>query len=158
MESAGPSLNVGLQRASDRRYYTFSQAVSPTEDKYRRLRFCNARIEATLAAAPNALPALQALGWQADPEATDFLVCPKSVRPSMAEVTYCHQVMAVAIFQQLCKHALCKLARSAVVQALVDAQGLSHRSVCESSSAVLYMLLLRPLSFRAGPLDRGGEG
>lgn len=93
MESAGLSLNVGPQRASDRSNHTFSQAVSPAEDKYRRLRLSNARMEATLAAAPNALPALQALGWQADPEAADFLVCPKSVRPSMAEVTFCHSAI-----------------------------------------------------------------
>lgn len=88
-----PLSQCGSQRASDRSNHTFSQAVSPTEDKYRRLRLSNARMEATLAAAPNALPALQALGWQADPEAADFLVCPKSVRPSMAEVTFCHSAI-----------------------------------------------------------------
>lgn len=60
--------------------------MNPAEGKYRRLRLSNPRIEAALQSAPNALPALEALGWQSDPEDADFLVCPKSVKPSMAEV------------------------------------------------------------------------
>lgn len=62
------------------------QAVNPTDEKYRRLRLSNARIQTVVTDAPPTVNALIALGWLPDPEEADFLICPKNVRPSMGEV------------------------------------------------------------------------
>ena len=64
----------------------FLQVVNPGDDKYRRLRLGNPKIAATIAEVPGALDALLAMGWERDANDADFLVCPKGVRVTMAEV------------------------------------------------------------------------
>lgn len=61
-------------------------AVNPVEAKYRRIGLSNARIQAVVASAPAMINALTALGWEADPQDDQFLLCSKTVRPTMAEV------------------------------------------------------------------------
>ncbi len=60
--------------------------MNPSDDKYRRLRLSNPKIAATLVDVPGALDALLAMGWERDAGDADFLVCPKGVRVTMAEV------------------------------------------------------------------------
>ena len=60
--------------------------VNPSDDKYRRLRLSNPKITAAIVDVPGALDALLAMGWQHDPSDTDFLVCPRGVKITMAEV------------------------------------------------------------------------
>ena len=62
------------------------QVVNPNDDKYRRLRLSNPKIAATVADVPGALDALLAMGWERDGNDADYLVCPKGVRVTMAEV------------------------------------------------------------------------
>ncbi len=62
------------------------QVVNPSDDKYRRLRLSNPKIAATIVDVPGALDALLAMGWERDANDADFLVCPKGVRVTMAEV------------------------------------------------------------------------
>lgn len=69
-------------------------AVNPTDEKYRRLRLSNARIQTVVTDAPATVSSLAALGWQPDPEDADFLVCPKTVRPSMGEVRLVEEAKA----------------------------------------------------------------
>mmetsp|Transcript_2793 Transcript_2793/g.8209 ORF Transcript_2793/g.8209 Transcript_2793/m.8209 type:complete len:183 (+) Transcript_2793:370-918(+) len=116
-------------------------AVNPAEDKYRRLRLSNPRIEAALKAAPNALPALEALGWQSDPEDADFLVCPKSVKPSMAEVRLIEE--AKADFKKDARSAK----RSAAGKAL--ATGVDQQRIAAQLAAD------RAERAAAGPVGRG---
>ena len=60
--------------------------VNPSDDKYRRLRLSNPKIAATVVDVPGGLDALLAMGWERDANDADFLVCPKGVRVTMAEV------------------------------------------------------------------------
>ena len=62
------------------------QVVNPSDDKYRRLRLSNPKIAAALVDVPGAVDALLAMGWERDANDADFLVCPKGVRVTMAEV------------------------------------------------------------------------
>ena len=64
------------------------QVVNPGDEKYRRLRLSNPKIAAALVDVPGALDALLAMGWERDAADADFLVCPKGVRVTMAEVRY----------------------------------------------------------------------
>ena len=65
------------------------QVVNPTDDKYRRLRLSNPKIATTIVGVPGAVDALLAMGWQYDAADADFLVCPKGVKVTMAEVLSC---------------------------------------------------------------------
>ena len=60
--------------------------VNPGDDKYRRLRLSNPKIAAAVVDVPGALDALLAMGWERDAADAGFLVCPKGVRVTMAEV------------------------------------------------------------------------
>lgn len=60
--------------------------VAPADEKFRRLRLSNSKIAAALTKVPGGLEAMQSLGWQVDPADPDFIILPKSVKPSMAEV------------------------------------------------------------------------
>lgn len=65
----------------------YNCAVSPREDKYRRVKLTNKRLAETLGAHPPALEALSALGWVADPAAPQELVVPDGLYFTMKEAS-----------------------------------------------------------------------
>lgn len=66
----------------------YNCAVSPREDKYRRIKLTNKRLAETLGSNPAALEALTALGWVADPANAQELIVPDGVYFTMKEVSY----------------------------------------------------------------------
>jgi hypothetical protein len=64
----------------------YNCAVSPREEKYRRIKLTNKRLAETLGANPAALEALTALGWVADAANSHELVVPEGVYFTMKEV------------------------------------------------------------------------
>ncbi|CAK0733915.1 hypothetical protein CVIRNUC_000354 [Coccomyxa viridis] len=60
--------------------------VSPTEDKFRRVKLSNPKIKAALVDVPGALQALLTLGWAQEQEPEEAVVVPKGRHFSMAEV------------------------------------------------------------------------
>lgn len=68
----------------------YNCAVSPREDKFRRVKLSNKAIASKLAAAPGAVEALAALGWVEDAAAPGELVVPAGTYFSMKEVRATH--------------------------------------------------------------------
>jgi hypothetical protein len=64
----------------------YNCAVSPREEKYRRIKLTNKRLAETLGANPPALEALAALGWVADEANSHELVVPEGTYFTMKEV------------------------------------------------------------------------
>ncbi|GFH07748.1 PUB domain-containing protein [Haematococcus lacustris] len=54
----------------------YNAAISPKDDKFRRVRLSNAKIRATVAEAPGAVELLLAFGWVKDDDAEDTIVIP----------------------------------------------------------------------------------
>jgi hypothetical protein len=67
----------------------YNCAVSPREERYRRIKLTNKRLAETLGANPAALEALTALGWVADIANSHELVVPEGVYFTMKEVSMC---------------------------------------------------------------------
>lgn len=65
----------------------YNCAVSPREDKYRRIKLTNKRLAETLGSDPAALEALTALGWVADPANAQELIVPDGLYFTMKEVS-----------------------------------------------------------------------
>ncbi|KAI8474896.1 MAG: hypothetical protein J3K34DRAFT_406135 [Monoraphidium minutum] len=65
----------------------YNCAISPREDKFRRIKLTNAKIREALVEAHGAVGALRALGWIPDPEAPEeFLVVQPGLFFTMKEV------------------------------------------------------------------------
>lgn len=65
----------------------YNCAVSPREEKYRRIKLTNKRLAETLSAHAPALEALTALGWVADEANAHELVVPEGTYFTMKEVS-----------------------------------------------------------------------
>ena len=74
--------------------------VNPTDEKVRRIRLSNPKIESLVKDEKGALQTLTAMGWIPDPTDSDYLVFPKGAQISMSEVSL--QVM----FDQFISEAL----------------------------------------------------
>ncbi|GFH19094.1 PUB domain-containing protein, partial [Haematococcus lacustris] len=64
----------------------YNAAISPKDDKFRRVRLSNAKIRATVAEVPGAVELLLAFGWVKDDDAEDTIVIPAGKYMSMKEV------------------------------------------------------------------------
>jgi len=64
----------------------YNCAVSPKEEKFRRIKLTNKRLAETLGSHPAALEALQALGWVPDEANAHELVVPDGLYFTMKEV------------------------------------------------------------------------
>lgn len=63
-------------------------AVSPSEDKFKRIKLSNIKVKTTIVDTTGGVPALLAMGWAYDEADRDYLVLPKGVQMSMKEVSY----------------------------------------------------------------------
>ncbi|KAL3153960.1 hypothetical protein ABBQ32_013520 [Trebouxia sp. C0010 RCD-2024] len=61
-------------------------AVSPSEDKFKRIKLSNIKVKTTIVDTTGGVPALLAMGWAYDEADRDYLVLPKGVQMSMKEV------------------------------------------------------------------------
>lgn len=64
----------------------YNCAVSPREEKYRRIKLSNKKISETIVNTPGALDAMQALGWVQDEANLEELMLPAGVFMTMKEV------------------------------------------------------------------------
>ncbi|KIZ03396.1 hypothetical protein MNEG_4567 [Monoraphidium neglectum] len=64
----------------------YNAAISPREEKFRRIKLTNAKIRESIVEAHGALDALRALGWVDDPESSEYLVVQPGLYFSMKEV------------------------------------------------------------------------
>lgn len=61
-------------------------AVSPSEDKFKRIKLSNSKVKTTIVDTPGGVQSLLAMGWTHDEADNDFLVLPKGTQMSMKEV------------------------------------------------------------------------
>lgn len=61
-------------------------AVSPSEDKYKRIKLSNSKVKTMIVDTTGGVPALLAMGWAHDEADRDYLFLPKGVQMSMKEV------------------------------------------------------------------------
>mmetsp|Transcript_18265 Transcript_18265/g.54518 ORF Transcript_18265/g.54518 Transcript_18265/m.54518 type:complete len:137 (-) Transcript_18265:267-677(-) len=61
-------------------------AVSPKEDKFRRIRLTNAKVNSAIVAVPGCLEALMEMGWERSTEEPEFLCIAAGRYMTMAEV------------------------------------------------------------------------
>ncbi len=64
-------------------------AVSPSEDKFKRIKLSNSKVKTTIVDTTGGVPSLLAMGWVYDEADKDFLMLPKSVQMTMKEVGSC---------------------------------------------------------------------
>lgn len=62
--------------------------VNPADEKVRRIRLSNPKIESLIKEEKGALQTLSAIGWVPDPDDSDWLVFPKGAQLSMSEVSF----------------------------------------------------------------------
>ena len=63
-------------------------AVSPSEDKFKRIKLSNSKVKTTIVDTTGGVPALLAMGWAHDEADRDYLVLPKGMQMSMKEVSH----------------------------------------------------------------------
>ena len=68
-------------------------AVSPSEDKFKRIKLSNSKVETTIVDSAGGVPSLLAMGWIHDEADKDFLVLPKGTQMSMKEVSQLESTM-----------------------------------------------------------------
>ncbi|DBB06382.1 hypothetical protein WJX77_002508 [Trebouxia sp. C0004] len=61
-------------------------AVSPLEDKFKRIKLSNSKVKTTIVDTAGGVPSLLAMGWVYDNADKDFLILPKGVQMTMKEV------------------------------------------------------------------------
>lgn len=71
-------------------------AVTPSEDKFKRIKLSNSKVKTTIVETTGGVPALLAMGWAHDEADSDYLVLPKGVQMSMKEVSYSGSIDASA--------------------------------------------------------------
>lgn len=64
----------------------YNIVVAPKEEKYRRIKLTNDKINRTIVQSEGALDALQALSWVISPEDVQLLIAPTSVNFNMKDV------------------------------------------------------------------------
>ena len=62
-------------------------AVSPTEEKFKRIKLSNSKVKSTIVDTIGGVQSLLAMGWIYDEADKDFLMLPKGVLMSMKEVS-----------------------------------------------------------------------
>lgn len=63
-------------------------AVSPSEDKFKRIKLSNSKVKTTIVDTPGGVQSLLAMGWTHDEADKDFLMLPKGTQMSMKEVRH----------------------------------------------------------------------
>lgn len=61
-------------------------AVSPLEEKFKRIKLTNSKVKSTIVEVNGGVPSLLAMGWVVDPADDEFLVLPKGAQMTMKEV------------------------------------------------------------------------
>lgn len=61
-------------------------AVSPTEDKFKRIKLSNSKVKTAIVDSTGGIPSLLAMGWTYDEADKDFLMLPKGTQITMKEV------------------------------------------------------------------------
>ena len=61
-------------------------AVSPSEDKFKRIKLTNSKVKSTIVEVHGGVPSLLAMGWVVDPADNEFLMLPKGSQMTMKEV------------------------------------------------------------------------
>ena len=64
-------------------------AVSPSEDKFKRIKLTNSKVKTTIVDTTGGVPSLLAMGWVYDEADKEFLMLPKGVQMTMKEVGRC---------------------------------------------------------------------
>ena len=64
-------------------------AVSPSEDKFKRIKLSNSKVKTTIVDTTGGVPSLLAMGWVYDEADKEFLMLPKGVQMTMKEVGRC---------------------------------------------------------------------
>ena len=64
-------------------------AVSPSEDKFKRIKLSNSKVKTTIVDTTGGVPSLLAMGWVYDEADKEFLMLPKGVQMTMKEVGSC---------------------------------------------------------------------
>lgn len=62
-------------------------AVSPSEEKFKRIKLTNSKVKSTIVEANAGVPSLLAMGWVLDAADGEFLMLPKGTQMTMKEVT-----------------------------------------------------------------------
>ena len=62
-------------------------AVSPTEDKFKRIKLSNSKVKTAIVDSTGGIPSLLAMGWTYDEADKDFLMLPKGTQITMKEVS-----------------------------------------------------------------------
>lgn len=65
-------------------------AVSPSEDKFKRIKLSNGKVKTTIVDTTGGVPSLLAMGWVYDEADKEFLMLPKGVQMTMKEVGGCY--------------------------------------------------------------------
>lgn len=61
-------------------------AVSPSEEKFKRIKLTNSKVKSTIVEVNGGVPSLMAMGWVIDPADSEFLLLPKGAQMTMKEV------------------------------------------------------------------------
>ena len=61
-------------------------AVSPAEEKFKRIKLSNSKIKSSIVEATGGVPTLLAMGWVPDSADSEFLMLPKGTQMTMKEV------------------------------------------------------------------------
>ena len=61
-------------------------AVSPSEDKFKRIKLTNSKVKSTIVEVNGGVPSLLAMGWVVDPADNEFLMLPEGSQMTMKEV------------------------------------------------------------------------
>lgn len=83
-------------------------AVSPSEDKFKRIKLSNSKVKTTIVDTAGGVQSLLAMGWIFDEADKDFLVLPKGTQMSMKEVR--HSTIAQLPLHLSALSAVCSLA------------------------------------------------
>ena len=62
-------------------------AVSPSDNKFKRIKLSNSKVKTTIVDSSGGVPSLLAMGWVYDEADRDFLMLPKGIQMSMKEVS-----------------------------------------------------------------------
>ena len=68
-------------------------AVSPSEEKFKRIKLTNSKVKSTIVEANAGVPSLLAMGWVLDPADSELLMLPKGTQMTMKEVTQTHPML-----------------------------------------------------------------
>lgn len=88
-------------------------AVSPSEEKFKRIKLSNSKVKTTIVDTTGGMPSLLAMGWVYDEANEDFLMLPKGTQMSMKEVSqFGISAYNACVSAGLCKFYFCRIGES----------------------------------------------